>query len=257
MKLFRQKQTRLSVIIIAKNEAKMIPDCLKSIKPLADEIILVDSGSTDSTVAISREFSATIIAADGDYSQLRNAGLKAAAGTWVFYIDADERATPELVQEVKTTISAPAAASYKLPRQNIIFGRWIKHGGYWPDPVHRLFQKTNLTGWTGKLHESPQVTGPVGLLHHHLIHYTARSIHTALSKSKHWSAIEAQLLFEAKVPPVAWWKIVKAFKLELFRQLVLRTGFLDGMPGIILAYIRAHHQASVLVNLWHLQHPSP
>jgi len=89
-----------------------------------------------------------------------------------------------------------------------------------------------------------------------LAHYTIRSIAAALEKSRDWSAIEAQLLFEANVPRVTWWKIIKAFKLEFLRQLVLRLGVLDGMPGFVLAYIRAYHQASVLVNLWQKQQQS-
>ena len=247
----------LSVIIIAKNEAGVIQDCLESTKDLANEVILVDSGSTDNTVQIAKSFGAKIITATGDYSQLRNAGLKATTGDWIFYIDADERVSPELAQEIKGAINhKPRATSYRLPRKNIAFGQWIRHAGYWPDPVHRLFQKTALTGWTGKLHESPQVVGQVAYLKQPLVHYTVRSIAAALEKSRDWSVIEAQLLFEAKVPPVRWWKIIKAFKLEFFRQLILRAGFLDGMPGITLAYIRAYHQASVLVNLWQKQQQS-
>ena len=246
---------KLSVIVLTKNEAMMIKDCLASIKDLADEIILVDSGSTDDTVKIARELGAKIISASGDYASLRNVGLKAASGEWIFYIDADERVSPELADEIKQ-IAKGEATSYKLNRQNIVFGRWIKHGGYWPDPVHRLFKKEALTGWTGRLHESPQVIGKVGYLKQPLAHYTIRSIAAALEKSRDWSAIEAQLLFEANVPRVTWWKIIKAFKLEFLRQLVLRLGVLDGMPGFVLAYIRAYHQASVLVNLWQKQQQS-
>lgn len=246
-----------SIIVIAKNEAGIIQDCLESIKDLASEIILVDSGSIDNTVKIAKSFGAKIITTTGDYSQLRNAGLKAATGDWVFYIDADERISPELAQEIKGVVNHKLrATSYKLSRKNIVFGRWIKHGDYWPDPVHRLFKKGALTGWTGRLHESPQVIGKMGYLKQPLTHYTVRSITAALEKSRDWSTIEAQLLFEAKVSPVTWWKIIKAFKLEFFRQLILRAGFLDGMPGLILAYIRAYHQASVLVNLWQKQQQS-
>lgn len=244
---------KLSVIVIAKNEQGVIKECLESTLKVADEIILVDSGSTDDTVKIAKELGAKIIAAGGDYASLRNAGLKVAAGEWVFYIDGDERATAELIQEILQVTQGLPLKSYKLKRKNIVFGRWIKHGGYWPDSVHRLFKKEALTGWTGRLHESPQVIGQVGYLKQPLVHYTVRSIAAALEKSRDWSAIEAQLLFEANVPPVTWWKIIKAFKLELVRQLILRLGILDGMPGIVLAYIRAYHQASVLVNLWHLQ----
>ena len=254
---------KLSVIVLTKNEAMMIKDCLASIKDLADEIILVDSGSTDDTVKIARELGAKIISASGDYASLRNVGLEATSGEWIFYIDADECVSPQLADEIKQIAKGEALPqqglslqSYKLPRKNIVFGRWIKHGGYWHDPVHRLFKKEVLESWTGKLHESPQVVGEVGQLKQPLAHYTVRSIAAALEKSRDWSAVEAQLLFEANVPKVTWWKIIKAFNLELFRQLILRLGILDGMPGLVLAYIRAYHQASVLVNLWQKQQQS-
>src|SRR3989344_8259075 len=252
---------KLSVVIIAKNEQEVIGGCLGSVKDLADEIIVVDSGSTDDTVKIARELVAKIISASGDYASLRNVGLKAASGEWIFYIDADERVSPELTNEIRETVNYPLDArrycsSYKLPRKNIIFGRWIKHGGYWPDPVHRLFKKEALTGWTGRLHESPQVIGKMGYLKQPLAHYTVRSIAAALEKSRDWSAIEAQLLFEANVPGVTWWKIVKAFCFKLLSQLVIKRGIWDGMPGFILAYIQAFHKASVLVNLWQKQQQS-
>jgi glycosyltransferase involved in cell wall biosynthesis len=246
---------KLSVIVLTKNEQEMIRDCLQSARQLAGEIIVVDSGSTDDTVKIATEFGAKIIATSGDYASLRNAGLEAASGEWVFYLDADERVSPQLAQEILAS-QGVALRSYKLPRKNIVFGRWIKHGGYWPDPVHRLFQKEALKGWTGKLHESPQVVGQIGQLKQPLAHYTVRSMAAALEKSRDWSAIEAQLLYEAKVPRVAWWKIIKAFKFEFIKLFIFKLGFLDGMPGFILAYIRAYHQASVLVNLWQKQQQS-
>jgi len=244
---------KLSVIILTKNEQDMIKDCLLSIKDLADEVIVVDSNSTDKTIKLAERLGAKVIPGTGDYATLRDTGLKAATSGWIFYLDADERVSLKLATEIKQTIRQPFSQSYKLPRKNIIFGRWIKHGGFWPDPVHRLFKKEALTGWTGKLHESPRVSGPVGLLKNSLTHYTARSITKALTKSKHWSAIEAQLLYEAKAPRVAWWKIIKAFKFEFFHLFILKLGFLDGMPGLTLSFIRAHHQASVLVNLWQKQ----
>ena len=244
---------KLSVIIIAKNEAKIIKDCLGSVKSLADEIILVDNQSTDKTAAVAKSTGAKVFAGVGDYSQLRNMGLKAASGDWIFYLDADERVTSQLAQEILSVIDNPLADSYKLPRQYIFLNRWIRHAGYWPDPTHRLFKKPALKKWTGKLHESPHVTGPIGQLKHPLLHSSPRSITAALEKSRSWAEIEAKLLFEAHAPKVTGLKILKAFCAHLFRQLVLRRGLFDGVPGLILAYIQAIHQASILINLWQLQ----
>ena len=246
----------ISAIIITRNNEAMLSGCLATLR-WVDEIIVVDSESYDKTATIAKKYAAKIISipAGTDYSSARNAGLNEASSEWIFYVDADEHVTPELKQEIKSTINdQPSTISYKLPRMNIILGRWLKHGGFWPDYVHRLFHKDTLIKWTGKLHESPTVTGAVGLLKHPLKHYTARSITSAMAKSRHWAPIEAQLLFAAHTPQVTWWRLIKAFICKFCDVYLFKRGFLDGARGLILAYIQAHHQASVLVSLWELQH---
>ncbi len=256
----------ISAIIITHNEAKMLPGCLKSIEKLANEIVIVDSESSDQTVNIAQAHQAKIIIIplNTDYASARNSGLAAASGEWILYIDADERITSKLKKEIFEITNyltaqqahSPTASrysSFKIPRQNIMLGAWIKHGGFWPDPVHRLFKKTALIKWSGKVHESPVVKGEVGLLNYPLKHYTARSINSALQKSYRWSSIEAQLLYEASTTRVAWWKLIKAFIQKFIEIFICKQGIRDGIRGLILAYIQAFHQMSVLVSLWQLQ----
>jgi len=254
---------KISVIVISKNEEEMLGGCLESISKFASEIILVDSESQDKTVQIAKKAGVKVISVNAgtDYSTARNIGLKNAKGDWIFYIDADERVSAQLRKEIESVTSNPASPagrqqpeiSYKIPRKNIILGKWVKHGGFWPDQVHRLFHKSSLIKWTGKLHETPTVNGYVKILENPLHHYTARSINSALKKSSQWSQIEAQLLYDANSPRVKWWKVIKAFEVKFLDLLIIKMGLLDGVRGVILAYIQAHHQASVLVNLWQLQ----
>ena len=246
---------KISAIIITKNEEEMLPGCLKSLS-WVDEIVVVDADSHDKTIAIAEKIGAKVVSvsAGTDYSTSRNEGKKAAKGDWLLYVDADERVSSELRKEIhKLTNKDSQKISYKLPRKNIMLGKWIKHGGFWPDYAHRLFPKNELVKWTGKVHESPTVKGQVRLLKPYLTHYTARSISSALHKSSQWSQIEAKLLRDAGSPHITWWRIIKGFKFKLFELLIYKKGLLDGTRGFILAYIQAFHEASILVNLWHLQ----
>jgi len=249
----------ITAIIITKNEETMLPDCLKSLN-WVDELIIVDSDSQDKTTEIAKKYNSKIISTPDstDYATARNLGLKHAARSWIFYIDADERVTSSLKKEIQdaTSTSSPQPISYKIPRQNIMLGRWLKHGGFWPDHVHRLFNSHALVKWTGKLHESPTVIGKTKSLSNSLQHFTARTISSALQKSALWAPIEAQLLFKAKSPKVSSLKIIKAFFQKLFQNLIVKKGFLDGARGIILAYIQASHHASTLVSLWQIQNSS-
>ena len=248
----------ISAIIITKNEEEMLPACLRSLS-WVDEIIVVDSQSKDKTVAIAKKHDAKVVSvsANSDYSTSRNQGKKATTGDWLFYVDADERVPSELQKEIQkiTNYQLPITdySSYKVSRKNIMLGKWLKHGGFWPDYVDRLFHKNSLIKWTGKLHESPTVKGETQMLKNPLRHYTARSINSALTKSAQWAEIEAKLLHDAHAPKVTWWRVIKAFNTKLFGILIRKKGFLDGIRGLILAYIQALHVASILVNLWQLQ----
>lgn len=249
----------LSVIIITRNEEQMLAGCIKSVKPIASEIIVVDSGSTDKTLSIAKRHQAKVIQIlpSSDYSTSRNQGLKKAQGDWILYVDADERLTPELRKEIKSICQRLKVngqrLSYKFPRQNIILGKWLRYGGFWPDPVHRLFHASALIKWTGKLHESPTTKGQTLKLHNPIKHFTARTVSAALKKSAQWSALEAQLLYQTSPLKVNGLKVLKAYFATAFKLLVIKKGILDGIQGIILAHIQAQHQASVLVHLWQMQ----
>ena len=244
---------KLSVIVIAKNEEQMIRDCLASIK-WADEIILVDSGSTDKTMEIAKKYSARIISLPTEkleFAKWRNAGLKEAKGNWVFYLDADERITPELQKEIKESIKYFTA--YEIPRQNFYLGKEMHYGGAWPDYVKRLFLKEKLKRWIGELHEDPVFEGEMGRLKNPIVHIAHRDLSLMVEKTREWSKIEAELLYKTRHPPVTWWRILRIMLSEFWLRGVKLQGWRDGTVGWIEIIFQMFSRFVTYGRLWELQ----
>lgn len=253
---------KLSVIVIAKNEEKLIGDCLRSISQLVKEreIILVDSGSTDHTCQIAKKFGAKVIYIPGkklEFARWRNLGLKKASGEWVFYLDADERMTPELIQEIQQiTQEESLLTAFEVPRRNFYLGREMHFGGAWPDYVKRLFLRKNLQGWHRDLHEEPKVIGSWGRLKNPLIHVTHRDLSSMLEKTRCWSEIEAKLLFEANHPPVVWWRFFRMMLTEFWLRAIKLQGWRDGTPGWIEIIFQMFSRFITYARLWEMQEKS-
>lgn len=252
-------KNKLSVIIIAKNEQAMIEDCLKSVEGFADEIILVDTGSTDKTIEIGKKYGAEVFEEKGqevNFSAWRNRGLKEAAGDWVLYLDADERLTPPLRKEIKTVIQKGGPLAYEIPRQNYYLGRKMRYGGAWPDYVKRLYPEKGLRGWHKKLHEDPVFEGGFGRLKEPLIHLTHRDLTSMLQKTDQWSRIEAELLFKdypGGHPPVTWWRILRMMWSEFWQRGVKLQGLRDGTVGWIEVIFQMFSRFITYARLWELQ----
>ncbi len=163
----------IKAVVITKNEAKMLSGCLDSLV-WADEVLVIDTGSTDETISIAKKHGARVVeySKGKHFSDWRNRGLREAKGKWIFYVDADERVPIMLKDEILTIIKAGAnlPSVYAVPRQNIILGKKMRHGGWWPDYVERLFKNGALIKWEGKLHERPKYKGTLGYLTNYLIH---------------------------------------------------------------------------------------
>ena len=246
---------KLSVIVIAKNEEQMIRDCLASIK-WADEIILVDSGSTDKTMEIAKKYSARIISLPTEkleFAKWRNAGLKAAKGDWVFYLDADERVTPELQKEIEKAIGDTKYVTYAIPRRNYYLGRKMHYGGAWPDYVKRLFFKEKLRYWERELHENPVFDGEMGRLKNPIVHITHRDLSLMVEKTREWSKIEAELLYKTGHPPVTWWRILRIMLSEFWLRGVKLQGWRDGTVGWIEIIFQMFSRFVTYGRLWELQ----
>jgi glycosyltransferase involved in cell wall biosynthesis len=243
---------KLSVIIITKNEADNIQACLDSVR-FADQWIIVDSGSTDGTVAIARAAGATVMEADWPgFGPQKNRALDAAQGEWVLSLDADERVTPELAAEIRRVLAVPDGAdAYEIPRLSWYCGRFIRHAGWTPDYVLRLFRRGTARFSDHVVHERVLADGPAQKLESLLLHYSFRDFSQVLSKVDHYSTLSArQAHARGKRASVftallhGWWAFIRTY--------FLRLGMLDGQHGLALAISNAEGSYYRYVKLWHL-----
>lgn len=244
----------LSSIIITKNEEVMIGECLLSLE-FSDEIIVVDTGNTDSTNDIAKSFGAKIITNNSDsYAGFRNAGLKTAHGDWILYVDADERVTPLLKKEIEQIMSSLASGSaYQIPRKNIYLGRQMHFGGWGDDKVIRLFKKSALQRYEGQLHEQPIFTGELRTINYELVHYSHRDLSSMLGKTLIFTFHEAQLRREANHPPVVWWRLVRVMATEFWLRFIKLSAWRDGVEGVIDGFFQVFNTFVIYARLWELQ----
>lgn len=245
---------KISVIVLVKNAEDKIQGCLQAVLNLADEILLLDTGSEDNTLSIAKHFKTKVIKAKGkDYASWRNEAAKIANSKWLFYLDHDERVSPELVKEIKDVIQTEGFVAYDVPRKNYVFGRWLKYGGWWPDRVLRLMKKDNLVKWEGEVHEQPKIEGELGHLSQALIHLKEDNLSDMTEKTNRYSNYEAKLLFEAGHPPMAWWRFLRIMGHELRYRLIWKLGFLDGPKGIIYCLYQGYSRFVTYAKLWEMQ----
>lgn len=242
----------LTAIIIAKNEEKMIHPCINSCRQLAQEIIVIDNNSEDRTHEVSENAGAQVIFSDAtDFSVLRNLGLEKSSGDWILYVDADERVTKALASEINKIFSSPATLQdgYILNREDYYFG--TRRPLF--SPMHRLFKKSSLKGWSGPLHETPQVEGTVGILHQPLLHFTHCDINSMLTNTIPWSDKEALLRFEAGHPPVVWWRLIRVFITGFYNSFITQRGYKCKTAGWIEALYQGCSMYITYAKLWELQ----
>lgn len=248
----------ISVIIIAKDAASKIEECLESVE-WADEVLVLDGGSEDRTVEIAKKHSAKVTRQTGkNYSDWRNQGAKLARGDWLFYVDYDERVTPDLRDEINLQITSHKSqvtsfVAYALPRRNFVFGKELKHGGWYPDYVLRLIKQSQLVGWRGELHEQPKIKGRVGYLRNALIHHKEDSISDMVAKTNIWSEVEAKLFYKAGHPQMTWWRFWRIMGTEIFDRLIIKGGILDGGEGIIYGIYQGWSKFLTYAKLWEMQ----
>ncbi len=245
---------KLSVIIITRNEEAMIRDSLVSVQ-FADQIIVVDTGNTDRTNEITKEFHAEIVKSAGeDYSQFRNDGLKHVTGDWILYVDADERVTPLLRAEIVNVINKQGKyGAYDIPRTNIFLGKPMTYGGWGGDYVTRLFPKTNLKSWHNKLHEQPDFEGKLSKLHNPLIHFSHRDLASMLDKTLVFTSFESENRLLAKHPPVVAWRILRVMGTEFWYRFVKLQAWRDGLEGIIDGMFQVFNTFIIYARLWERQ----
>jgi glycosyltransferase involved in cell wall biosynthesis len=249
----------ISACVITYNEADRLPDCLASLA-FCDEIVVVDSGSTDGTRELAQAAGARVLVRpfDGFRSQKQFA-VEQASHDWILSLDADER----IGDALRTSIEAArdrgfdAVAGYRFARLSEYFGRFLRHGNAYPDRKLRLFDRRR-GGWRGEreIHETATVDGPVETLRGDLLHLPFRSFEHQLAKSRQYAQMMAEHA-HARGKRATLAKLALGPAWRFWRGYVLRGGFLDGWPGLVYAYVTAYTARQKTIRLWLLQRGQP
>lgn len=239
-------QVTLSVAIITLNEEANLARTLASVQ-FADEIIVIDSGSTDRTLEIARSFPSVKLFSEPwkGFAAQKNSAIEKCVGTWVLSLDADEELTPELQNEIRLLLpSNPSADAYMLRRRNLFLGRWIKRGGYYPDPKLRLFRNHSANFAPAArfsdrpVHETIAFDGKLETLHHDLIHHAYPTIESYIEHMDRYSTLGAQILVEkgkiSRSAPAFFWNMRVVPQFTFIWNFFFRGGFLDGREGLLL-----------------------
>jgi len=244
--------SKLTAVVITHNEEENIGRCLKSVRELVDEIVVVDSGSTDKTIEIAKKFGAKIYSRKFDnFAGQRNYSIEKANGEWIISLDADEVVTKALAKEIKNSIQDTQYLAFFIPRRNIIFGKEIKHARWSPDKHIWLFKKSKAK-FVGKIHEEVKVNGNVGDLINSKIHYSHKNVGEFLAMLTNYTEFEAEKLVKSGKK----FEIVKMLyfaKRSFIGRYFYKRGFLDGWQGFTLSYLRAVYILTVWVKVWEKQ----
>lgn len=239
---------KVTACIICKNEERNIRDCLESVK-WADEIVVVDSGSTDRTVEIAKEYTPNVFFNEWrGYNAQREFAMAKATSDWVFCLDADERCTPELRDAIRASLSDGVDGFY-VKRHTYYLGRWINHGGWYPDWKLRVVRRGQAKCTGIEPHDLIEVPGPTARLHADLLHYTYANFSAQLRQIDKFSDVfRDRWIQEGRKPSLLmmllhpWWKF---FEVYLFK-----LGLLDGRAGFVIAVATAFYTFAKHVKLW-------
>lgn len=244
---------RLSVTIIALNEAAHIAAAIDS-AAFADEILVVDSGSSDGTAEIARSKGVRVLTrAWTGYVDQKNFAADEATNDWIFSLDADERVPAALADEIRTVLAAePPYHGYRVPRVAFHLGRWIRTTDFYPDYQTRLYDR-RFARWRGRyVHESVNVDGPSGYLKNDLQHYSFNDLRDQIKRINHYSTLSAKQMYEdgRRTGPV---EILLHPPAAFVRNYILRRGFLDGTAGLTISLMNAWSVGLKFMKLWELQ----
>ncbi len=243
---------KLSVTIITLNEEENIGACLDSIKDITDEIILVDSGSTDKTIDIAKKYGAKIYFRKlENFANQKNWALSKATGDWIFSIDADEIITTDLKKEIEEKIQDNSYDGYLIPRRNFILGKEIKHSRWSPDK-HVWLWRRDRGEWEGEVHEEVRVNGRIGEIKNAKIHFQSKSVEDFINNLNSYSSLYAKKIFK-EGRRFSFFSLLFDPIYEFNIRYIYKFGFFDGWRGFVLAYLMAFYQLSVWIKLYELQ----
>ncbi len=244
---------KLSVTVITFNEEKNIRGCLESVR-WADELVVVDSGSSDSTLDICREYTDRLFTeAWRGYGRQKNLAADKAANPWILNIDADERVTKGLKQEIEGLFEKGTELDgFYMPRKSFFLGKWIKHGGWYPDYNLRLFKKGKGRFVERDVHETVELDGRAGYLKKPIEHYTYNSISDYLLRMDRYSTLAAGEL-KKKGRSINISDIIIRPHATFLKMYILKKGFLDGYRGLILSALYSAYTLSKYIKLWEME----
>ena len=247
----------LSIAIIAHNEQDIIKGALESVS-WAEQVVVIDCGSTDNTAAIARSMGAEIYTEPNrtNLNVNKNIAIKHCTGDWIFVLDADERIPCDLAGEIRCVINAKSADGYLVPRRNFMLGRWIKRGSQYPDYQLRLFRRGRGEFPAIHVHERLKVDGKIGKLDESFDHFPFPDLDTMIAKNLRYIDFEAEHLHRMgkriTIPGMIFILCVAA-PFRFFRRYFLKGGFLDGMPGLIRVWFDSFNLVMRWMKLFDLQ----
>lgn len=246
--------SKISVVINTLNEEKNIERVITSVKNIADEIVVVDMKSSDKTVDIAERLGAKVYPHEkvGYVEPARNFAISKAKNSWVLVLDADEEVSSDLVKEIKKITDKPKADYYRIPRKNIIFGKWIEHTLWWPDYQIRLFKKGKVS-WNEIIHSVPLTVGDGADIaadeKFAIIHHNYDSVESYLERLNRYTSVQSNLL--VKDGYEFSWKdvLAKPFK-EFINRYFTGEGYKDGIHGLALSLLQAFSEAVTYIKVW-------
>lgn len=245
---------RISIVVNTRNEEKNLPRVLASIKGLADEVVVVDMESTDDTVKIAKKEGAEVFfhKNTGYVEPARNFAISKATGDWILILDADEEVRTQLRNKLRNLVQHPKADFYRLPRKNIIFGKWIKHSRWWPDYNIRFFKKGKVS-WSEIIHSVPETHGK-GLdlpaeEENAIVHYNYNSVSQYIERLNRYTDIQAKLLVDQGYL-FNWRDLIQKPSSEFINRFFANEGFRDGIHGLALALLQAFSELVLYLKIW-------
>lgn len=226
---------KISAVVITRNEEVNIKDCLETLK-WADEIVIIDSNSTDKTLELASAYTDKLYStATNVFSEKRIMSFEKCSNDWILFLDADERITPELKDEILSLVPPPGVYGYRLNRKNYYFGQWLKYSGVYPDKHIRLFNKQHASVTPRIIHEGVEIHGTVGELKNDFIHYSFRDMTHMMDKINLYSTLEAREKLENNKQISKFGVFTHALSAFL-RVYISRKGFKDGTGGFFISF---------------------
>lgn len=245
----------VSVVINTLNEEENLPKALSSVKSFADEVVVVDMKSEDKTVEVAEKAGARVYEHKrvGHVEPARNYAIEKAHKEWVLVLDADEEVSASLLKKLKKIMENPKADYYRLPRKNIIFGKWMKHAKWWPDHNIRFFKKGSVS-WNEVIHSVPMTTGKGVDLpakeEYAIIHHNYDSLEQYLARMNRYTTIQAEALLKDKDYRFIWKDLVAKPVNEFLDRYFSAKGYKDGLHGLALSLLQAFSEAIIYLKIW-------